>query len=439
MAGLQPPSGQARENPIDARLRQLNAGPRAVVRRSRDSACANLAHIARKRTAEDPERVVVIDGDRCVTRGEMLDAAARLGTALRRCGVAPGQAVAFQLPNWWEAAVINLACALFAFRLVPLLTIYRSAELAAILPDCGVAAVFVPGTGGRTDYAALYVSLPHPPRHVFTVRGEGDAFSRLLETDPDMPPDPAPDDDVKMVLFTSGSTGRAKGVLHSHASVAAIIEAGADFWGIGPDDRFYVPSPVGHIGGSIYAFEFPWMTGCTTILAERWDPAAAVAAIDRQHATFMAGATPFLSGLIEAAGAAGTQLKSLRRFICGGASVPPGLVRKGLDRFPNAVVSRAYGSSELPILCPGIRTRQDAELRAGTDGEIAADMVLLGPEGGPVGDGASGEIAARAARMFLGYLDPADEAGAFTQDGYFRMGDLGRRIDGCYIEITGRT
>src|SRR5690606_38795241 len=122
--------------------------------------------------------------------------------------------------------------------------------------------------------------------------------------------------------------------------------------------------PIGHIGGSMYAFDFPWITDCSAILAESWEPAAAVRTIDASRISFMAGATPFLEGLTLAAETAGTNLKSLRRFVCGGASVPPELVRRGLAQFPNAVVSRAYGSTEIPLACPGIGTREEARERA---------------------------------------------------------------------------
>ena len=104
----------------------------------------------------------------------------------------------------------------------------------------------------------------------------------------------------------------------------------------------------------------------------------AVARIDGEGATFMAGATPFLRGLLDAAEAAGTSLPSLRRFICGGASVPPELVIKALKAFPSTVVSRAYGSTEVPLACPGIATRDEAMQRANTDGALGLDLRVLG-------------------------------------------------------------
>jgi acyl-CoA synthetase (AMP-forming)/AMP-acid ligase II len=408
--------------------------------RVRTSGRRGLGDLALARAAEAPDRVVLREGDTVLTRGEMLGLALRLGGALRERGVAPGAVVAFQLPNWWEACVINLAAALFGYRLLPLLTMYRTAELSEILPASGAEVVFAPSEWRGTRYADRMAGLDTPPRHLFTVRGDGDGpdFADLLDGPAGQPACPDPDD-AKLILFTSGSTGRAKGVIHSHATIDAVIETAAEFWGIGPDDRLYVPSPIAHIGGSLYAFEFPWITGCETILSERWDAATAVAEMDRHGVTFMAGATPFLISLIAAAKTAGSTLPNLRRFVCGGASVQPDLVRAGLDAFPNATVSRAYGSTEVPLVCPGIRTRAEAGPRADTDGEVAAELRLLDETGAERTDDAPGEIAVRCERMFLGYLDPADDAAAFTADGFFRMGDLGRVIDGRYLQITGRS
>lgn len=424
-------------NSINQRVAELVAAGRAELATGR-----SVGAIALEKAAEDPDHLAVIEGGREVSRGEMVDLACRLGGALIERGIAPGAAIAFQLPNWWEACVINLTAALFGYRVVPLLTIYRAAELGTMLPACDVDVLFIPERVRGQDFTALVAGLAKPPRHVFVLRGEGDggasAFEALLRHAPAEPRIPA-GDDAKLVLFTSGSTGRAKGVIHSHASVDAIIRMAADFWRIGVGDRLYIPSPIGHIGGSIYAFEFPWITGCTAVMTERWDPDQAVRDIEELGCTFMAGATPFLEGLIDSSRRAGTRLPGLRRFICGGASVTPELVRRGLGQFSGAVVSRAYGSTEVPLVCPGIRDRDDAERRADTDGECEAEIRILDEAGVPVPEGEPGEIAVRAPRMFLGYLDPADEEGVYRPDGFFMMGDLGQLVDGTYLRITGRT
>lgn len=386
----------------------------------------------------DPARVVLSDGSRDLTRRDMVDMALCLGGALQARGLTRGACVAFQLPNWWEAAVINLACALFGWRIVPLLPIYRAAELGTILPACDVQAVFLPPATPKVDYRAMVAGLDHVPGIVVTLRDGADGFDAMLAHAPGTPDIAAPDD-AKMIIFTSGSTGRPKGVIHTHASLDAVVRRTAEFWGMGGADVMYVPSPIGHIGGSIYAFEFPWITGCRTILEDHWDPERAVARIDAAGVTFMAGATPFLRGLLEAAETAGSLLPSLGRFICGGASVPPDLVRRALAAFPNAVVSRAYGSTEVPLAFPSVRDRTEAEARADTDGAAAVEVVIRDRDGNPVPAGAEGEISVRGPQMCIGYLDPADDAGSFADDGFFMMGDLGRLTDGRFITITGRT
>jgi len=399
-----------------------------------------LGAIALALAAEDPDRVVVSQNGTDLTRAGMVDLARRLGRALQGRGLRKGSVVAFQLPNWWEATVINMACALFGWRLVPLLPIYRTAELGTILPACGVEAIFVPPATAKVDYRAMIEGLHHVPGTVVTVRGDeaAEGFNALLDHPP-ADPQLAEPNDAKMIIFTSGSTGRPKGVIHTHASLDAVVRQTVEFWGMGDSDVLYVPSPIGHIGGSIYAFEFPWITGCRTILEDHWDPGQAVERMDRQGVTFMAGATPFLRGLLDAAVAAGSHLPSLRRFICGGASVPPELVRRALSAFPNAVISRAYGSTEVPLAFPGIRDRAAAEAHADTDGEKAVDIRLLDQSGQDVTTGAEGEIAVRGPQMFAGYLDPRDDTGSFTDDGFFLMGDLGHMVQDRFVVVTGRT
>ena len=119
-------------------------------------------------------------------------------------------------------------------------------------------------------------------------------------------------------------------------------------------------------------------------------------------------------------------------------SVPSSLIQQASSQFVHCTVSRAYGSTEVPLVSPGIRSRADAAFGATTDGECAADVQILADDGTPVAPGESGEIVARAPRMFMRYINPEDNASALTADGYFRMGDVGRLVAGKFIEITGR-
>src|SRR5690606_8256201 len=131
-------------------------------------------------------------------------------------------------------------------------------------------------------------------------------------------------------------------------------------------------------------------------------------------------------------------LATLRRYVCGGASVPPALIEAAAALMPRCIVSRVYGSTEVPLLCPGIRTHSDAAFGAHTDGECIGEVRIVDETGCLVPEGVSGEVLARAPQMFAGYLDPGDDVGSFTPDGFFRMGDLARRVDRRFLEITGR-
>jgi acyl-CoA synthetase (AMP-forming)/AMP-acid ligase II len=354
-----------------------------------------------------------------------------------------GSVVSFMLPNWHEAAVIYLAATLAGMVVNPILSSLRDHDLRFILEDAETAMIFVPHRFGGHDYAAMLervtAAMSSAPE-VVVLRGEAGShtpYAVLFGHQPDVSTPPALDPDaVRMVLYTSGTTGRPKGVLHSHNSMHALIRQIRDHWTVDPGDTFLVPSPIAHIGGSIYAFECPLLLGTTAVLMDRWDPAAAVALMNNERCTHMAGATPFLQQLLSAAECAGTRLPDLKVFICGGASVSPSLIRRAAGYFDQAVVTRVYGCTEVPVATIGAPRRDEADRAAGTDGRRGiAEIKLVTHEAAPTGDG---EICVRGPQMLLGYRHPEDDVDAFDAAGFFRTGDLGRWVDERYLVVTGR-
>ncbi|MGE0219010.1 AMP-binding protein [Mycolicibacterium sp.] len=390
-----------------------------------------LADALRRATRDTPDRVLVRDDAVTLTCAGLLGQATALAHALlRRMPV--GSVVSFTVPNWHEAAVIYLGATLAGMVVNPILPSLRDHELAFILADAGSRAIFIPETFAGHDYVAMLdrvrAGLADPPE-VVVLRGDPGghpAFDPLLTepgtgTLPDLDPT-----GTRMVLYTSGTTGRPKGVLHSHDSLAALIAQLGRYWRVEPGDTFLVPSPIAHIGGSIYAFECPLLLGTEAVLMQRWDPDAAVALMREHRCTHMAGATPFLTGLLDAAQRAGTRLPDLKVFICGGASVPPSLIRTAAEYFENTAVSRVYGSTEVPVTTVG--SLDDVERAADTDGRPGiAEVVLV-----------DGEIRARGPQMFTGYLHAEDDAGSFDEAGFFRTGDLGRWTADGHLVVTGR-
>jgi cyclohexanecarboxylate-CoA ligase len=398
---------------------------------------ADALHMA---AAETPHRIVLVDGGFRLDCATLHRQASALAGALS-ARMPTGSVVSFMLPNWHESAVIYLAATLAGMVVNPILPSLRDRDLRYILEDAGTAAVFIPQQHGGHDYRAMLghvtAAMDRAPE-VVVLRGEAGThtpYAALLEPPRRDAALPALDpDDVRMILYTSGTTSRPKGVLHSHNSMHALICQIRDHWTIEPGDTFLVPSPIAHIGGSIYAFECPLLLGTTAVLMDRWDAAEAVRLMDSHRCSHMAGATPFLQQLLSAAERAGTRLADLKVFICGGASVSPSLIRRAAEYFDRAVVTRVYGCTEVPVATVGAPGPDEAGPAADTDGRPGiAEIKLVAHRAAPPGDG---EIRVRGPQMFLGYRHSEDDS--FDAAGFFRTGDLGRWVGDRYLVVTGR-
>ncbi|OBH63146.1 cyclohexanecarboxylate-CoA ligase [Mycobacterium colombiense] len=399
-----------------------------------------LADALRTAATESPHRTILVDKDirlDCATLHAQASALA--GALLAR--IPTGSVVSFMLPNWHESAVIYLAATLAGMVVNPILPSLRDHDLRYIVQDAGTAMIFVPQRFGGHDYAAMLervtAAMDRAPE-VVVLRGDAGPhtpYAPLLERPPQDAALPALDPDaVRMILYTSGTTSRPKGVLHTHNSMHALICQIREHWTIAPGDTFLVPSPVAHIGGSIYAFECPLLLGTTAVLMDRWDAAGAVALMDSHRCTHMAGATPFLQQLLSAAQRGGTRLPDLKVFICGGASVSPSLIRRAAEYFDRAAVTRVYGCTEVPVATVGAPRPDEADRAADTDGRPGiAEIKLVAHAAAPAGDG---EICVRGPQMLLGYRHPEDDS--FDAAGFFRTGDLGRWVEDRYLVVTGR-
>ncbi|CCA92240.1 AMP-binding protein [Novosphingobium sp. PP1Y] len=391
----------------------------------------------------EPDFVALLDGDVSMTRAEAVAEAEALSAAMHARGLRPGDVIAFQVPNWREAMVINLAAAMSGLVINPIVPIYRDHEVSIMLGDCGARAFFVASSFRKYDFAEMARrikgSLPEL-QHIFTVRGEGtDDYASLVEEGralrfarPQV--DPL---GVKMVLYTSGTTGRPKGVLHSHVSIARILRESAAYWGLVEGEATLMPSPVTHVSGYANGLEAPFICGTRTVLMEAWNAQEALALIDRHQLVGTVAATPFLVELAAAARASGDRLPSFRFFACGGAAVPNDLIPAANAAFANCRAFRVFGASEVPLVTFGWPNVES--LAATTDGAIVDyEVRIVDHEDKDLPDGSEGEILARGPAMMLGYADETQTREAITTDGFFRTGDLGVRSDEGAITITGR-
>jgi acyl-CoA synthetase (AMP-forming)/AMP-acid ligase II len=408
-----------------------------------------LGDVARRACDDAPDRLLLIEGERRVTRAQVWDASSRLAAFFMSRGLEPGDVVSFQLPNWIEAAVIALAARRCGLVLNPIPPIYRESEVGYILQDCRAKLIFVPQVFRHHDHQrmldGLRSKLPSL-RDVVVVRGDGAAgveWRAATSLDPPQP-DELPEIDpaaAMVVMYTSGTTGRPKGVLHNHYAFDYRVRSMRDAWSIGASDVVFMPSPVTHITGAYWAFDMPWVSGATSVLMDVWSPEAAIDCIEKHRCTVTGGATPFLRQMLDTAAQRPAAMASLRIFFCGGTTVSADLIREATAAHLHCLCFRAYGSTEMPTTTLGIRDRAHADLGAETDGEVVppTEVRIVDPSGDAnVADGEEGEILVRGPEQLVGYVHPDDNVGAFDEDGYFRMGDLGRRVHGNYLVITGR-
>jgi non-ribosomal peptide synthetase component E (peptide arylation enzyme) len=189
--------------------------------------------------------------------------------------------------------------------------------------------------------------------------------------------------------------------------------------------------------GYHFGLEAPFLFGIRVVLMERWDASRAAEIIDAESINVMTGATPFLQELLSEAKRRVTSFPSLNIFACGGAAVPPDLVRNANSTFLNCRTFRVFGASECPMVSPGVL--DDIELAAITDGRIFDwDVKLVDEDGNTARPGIEGEILVRGPSLFRGYTSMAATEASFDNEGFFRTGDIGTVTQDDLLTITGR-
>jgi cyclohexanecarboxylate-CoA ligase len=399
-----------------------------------------LSSFLAEASADHPNAVAVCTAADSVSYRQLRESAARVAAGLRCRGVQRHDVVTIMLPNWPEAVEAIQGVHWAGCVLNPVVSTYRSAELTYILRQSGARAILIPHVFRGFDYVAMLSELmrdmDNPPL-VVVVRAEGElpqgftTFEALRSAEPveTCAGDPR---DICLLLFTSGTTSDPKGVLHSHQTVVWEMRSMVRELELGTgDDSTFMPSPVGHLTGLVYGVYLPSLLGQSTSLLDVWDADAAVDIIERDGCRISLGATPFLRGLVNAYRDRGMS-SSLRLFLCGGADVPADLVEEA-GGVLDAAVTRTYGSSEFPTFSVS-RPSAPVARRAGTDGlpiHPAEGKLIAAHDG-------IGELAVRGPELFLGYLDSRLNEQAFTEDGYFRTGDLVHIDESGAVTVRGR-
>jgi cyclohexanecarboxylate-CoA ligase len=326
---------------------------------------------------------------------ELQSRVARVAGGLRASGVQAGDAVAWQSHNRPEVGILYRACWRLGAIAAPLHHQVGVSERQGML-DRVQPAVVIEDLGSLPQAAPVNEQWSRPEQ-------------------------------LAAVLFTSGSSGPPKGVLHTQATLAYKAQLMARVHELGPDECVLMPAPCAHISGLLNGITLPGVVPFRTVLMDRWDPERALALIEREGVTFMIGPPTFFVSLMAAPGFTSKRVASLRLVSSGGAGVSAAFVDEASARL-GARVKRTYGSTEAPTIATSSGGDSAADARRHDGRAIGAVELRLASDG---------ELEVRGPEVCVGYLDPDETAAAFTDDGWFRTGDLATLDDG-WLTIVGR-
>jgi acyl-CoA synthetase (AMP-forming)/AMP-acid ligase II len=410
-------------------------GNRTLADVMREGFEANARSVKVYRSSERPRET---------TLGEIDTAGRQLASSLWDLGLRPGDAVAIQLPNWFENDATIRAAIQLGLVIVPVVHIYGPTELGFILRQSGAKALVTPDRFRNIDFAERIGQLSDTPslEHVITAGSEvapgALSWTELADRGSSDAPQPALGaDDVCAIVYTSGTTSDPKGVQHTHNTLLAERGGAA---AISTNPHSWLPSlqlfPAGHIASALGTI-FMFSASTRTVAFDTFGPELVIQAIEEYQLAATAGPPVFLASILDLIEGGERDLSSLKSFLVGAASVPGHLVERadqlGIKAF------RCYGSSEHPTVSSA-SPDHPLEVRAFTDGPCLAHnrVRIVDDDGNDLRTGMQGEIATLGPELFVGYRDPEMNVGAFMAGGWFRTGDIGVLDADGNLTVTDR-
>jgi len=413
-----------------------------------------------QRVENNPDKVFATDGTRSLTFRQLFDGAQRLAVGLHRQGWRAGDTAAVQLPSWVEFVQVLAALSRLGVIVVPIMPIYRREEVGFVASNAEIRGVFTPATFKKFNYLDMYLGLrqEHPDLTIVVTRPDSAADAIInandgvfslqgLEADIDddgareeLGDRPGPDEPF-VIVYTSGTTSRSKGCVHTFNTYCAGARALIAPFGFTEADVQFGPSPVAHTTGLVTSVLLPMLTGASTHLMAEWEPVRGIEEIQRFGCTAAVTAPTFLHGLLSEYDAERHDLSTLRLWVCAGAPIPAAIVERAGAMLPNIKVLSLYGRSE-NLVTTTCSVDDDVSRALTSDGSAVpgAEVKIIDVEGNEVPRGIEGDIAYRGPAHMIEYLgNPEETAALFTADGLSKSGDLGVMTDDGYVRVTGRT
>jgi acyl-CoA synthetase (AMP-forming)/AMP-acid ligase II len=401
-----------------------------------------VAHAAQ----EWPEAEALVDGDMRLTFGRLFDEVLRSGRSAIAAGIRPGDRAAIWAPNMgeWVIAALGVHCA--GGAVVPLNTRYKGDEAAFILRKSRAKVLFTVQGFLGFDYPAMLEGqdLPDLERTVvlrdatwdeYLEDGKGVAEDEALARSATVQAETVSD-----LIFTSGTTGRPKGVMSTHGQTVRTFASWSGILGLTAGDRYLVVNPFFHTFGYKAGFVSAIMRGATTIPLPVFEVPAVLELVSREKVTMLPGPPTLFQTILDHPDRSNHDLSSLRLCATGAAVIPVELVRRmRAELFENVIT--AYGLTESTGVATMCRPDDDAEIIATTSGRAIPDVEvrIVGDDNAEVPRGEPGEIVVRGYNVMQGYFEePEQTAEAIDADGWLHTGDIGTMDDGGNIKITDR-
>jgi malonyl-CoA/methylmalonyl-CoA synthetase len=370
-------------------------------------------------------------------------ASARIANLLASLKLPGGSRVAVQVEKSVEAMLLYLATLRAGCVFLPLNTAYQSGEIEYFVGNAEPAVVVcTPGNFGWVSKIAFKAGT----QHVFTLGDDrtGSLLERAAHHAGDHQPVDREMDDLAAILYTSGTTGRSKGAMLTHGNLLSNALTLKDYWGFQPGDVLIHALPIFHVHGLFVAIHAALLNGSKMIWMAKFDPGAVLAAMPR--ATVFMGVPTLYVRLLAEPGLNKDATKNMRLFIAGSAPLLIETFNAWRERTGHTILER-YGMSETIMLTSNpygadARHGGQSERRGSTVGfplpGVGVRVVDDAGKAVPVGE--IGNIQVQGPNVFKGYWRmPEKTAEEFTQDGWFKTGDVGKVDERGYVSIVGRS
>jgi malonyl-CoA/methylmalonyl-CoA synthetase len=380
------------------------------------------------------EPVLVLPGGRVFTYGDLRAQSARYAHLLVSLGAQPGDRIAAQVEKSATAVFLYLGALRAGCVFVPMNPAYQSGELAHLLGDAKPHVFVVrPQSAQQARRMAADAGVPHVLE--LGDDGEGELSAAAQKQIPHFATVSRTADDLAAILYTSGTTGRAKGAMLSHRNLGVGVSTLHRFWGFKPGDVLLHILPIYHFHGLFVALHCALWNGSAIRFEPRFD-AERTAGLLSVSTVLMGVPTHYVRLLAERA-LDPEACRDMRLFISGSAPLLPNTFNAFRERTGHVILER-YGMTEGGMFASN---PYEGERRCGTVGGALPGVSLrvVDADGQPVAAGTTGQIQVKGDSVFVGYWRlPEKTAEEHTPDGYFRTGDLGRMSEDGYLTIVGR-